>query len=282
VIIFIDGDNGKVTIEEAPLEELNTHLLIRQLMPMYAADEKEMRGISIISAGEAASYVAMSALNISYFDTRRNEVKIKQAARGGIGRVFRDKGIKAVIVKYSNLGPNSNGCADIELVRKAGRRINKEIADFDTVQNDMGNTGTPYLVDIMSKFDLLPIENFRFGQSDKASQIGGEIWRSKFDHTAPDGCWFGCTLGCAHGVPHFHLRTGPYKGEIVFVDGPEYETIGALGTNNGIFDPDDILEMNFYCDTYGIDTISCGNSIAFAMECYEYGVLDQKKTGGWN
>lgn len=280
VIIFIDGDTGNITVEEAPLEAVDTHRIIRQITPMYAADEKEMKGISIISAGEAANHVTMACLNVSYYDVRRKEIKIKQAARGGTGRVLRDKKIKAIVVKYTNLTPESNGAADIDLVRKAGKRINKEIAEFDSIQNDMGKTGTPYLVEIMSKFDLLPIENFRFGASPQASLIGGELWKEKFDHRGPDGCWYGCTLGCAHGVPHFHLRTGPYKGESVFVDGPEYETIGALATNNHIFDPADILEMNFYCDTYGIDTISCGNSIAFAMECYEYGILNKDRTGG--
>ena len=66
----------------------------------------------------------------------------------------------------------------------------------------------------------------------------------------------------------------------MLVDGPEYETLGAVGSNLSIFDPQDILEINFYADTYGIDTISLGNSIAFAMECYENGILDKEKTGG--
>ncbi len=69
-------------------------------------------------------------------------------------------------------------------------------------------------------------------------------------------------------------------GQAVLVDGPEYETLGGLGSNCGIFDPLDILELNFYADTYGIDTISLANSIAFAMECFEYGILDMQKTGG--
>ncbi|MBE0698438.1 MAG: aldehyde ferredoxin oxidoreductase C-terminal domain-containing protein, partial [Anaerolineaceae bacterium] len=88
------------------------------------------------------------------------------------------------------------------------------------------------------------------------------------------------TMSCAHSVPHYHLRTGPYQGQAVLVDGPEYETLGGVGSNCSIFNPQDILELNFYADTYGIDTISLGNSIAFAMECYEYGILDLHKTGG--
>ena len=166
------------------------------------------------------------------------------------------------------------------MVRKAGRRINKELAEFDKVQNNMSENGTPYLVEIMNKFDLLPIENFRFGSDPRSTQLAGEVWREKFDLSGPDGCWYGCTMACAHGIPHYHLQTGPYKGDSVFIDGPEYETIGAIGSNTGLFNPIQILEMNFYCDTYGIDTISCGNSMAFAMECYEYGILNKERTGG--
>lgn len=280
VIILIDGDEGRISIEDAPLEEINTHLINRQLTDMYSADEKGKKGITVVSAGEAADHAAICGLNISYYDQKKQEVRYKQAARGGAGRVFRDKKIKAIVVKYSSMSANSNGVHDMELIRKAGKRINKEISDFDEVQNDMGGTGTPYLVEIMSKFDLLPIQNFRFGSDPRASQIAGALWKQKYDRRGPDGCWYGCTLACAHGIPHFHLRTGPYKEQAVFVDGPEYETLGALGSNCDIFDPDDVLELNFYCDTYGIDTISCGNSIAFAMECYEYGILDKEKTGG--
>lgn len=280
VIVYIDGDEGVVRIEEAPLEAIDTHLIIEQLTDLFARDERDRRNISIISAGQAADHVAMCGLNISYYDPRRKAIRIKQAARGGSGRVLRDKRIKAIVVRYSETGGDSNGTADIELIRKAGKRINKEITDFDASQNDMRHTGTPYLVEIMNRFDLLPVQNFRYGADPQAHRVGGEIWKGLFDTTAPDGCWYGCTMSCAHSVPHYHLRTGPYQGEAVLVDGPEYETLGALASNLSIWDPQDVLEMNFYADTYGIDTISLGNAIAFAMECWEYGILDAEKTGG--
>ncbi len=73
VIVYIDGDSGKVTIEEAPLEEVNTHLLSRQLTEMYAKDEADMRSISVVSAGVAAEHVAMCGLNLSYYDPRRKK-----------------------------------------------------------------------------------------------------------------------------------------------------------------------------------------------------------------
>ena len=280
VIILIDGDNGMVTIESAPLEPVNTHLINRMITEMYSSSEREMRGISVISAGQAADYIPICGLNVSYYDPRRKEVRIKQAARGGAGRVLRDKKIKAIIVKYSSVSGDSNGSADMSIIRKAGQRINKEIIDFDGSQNDMRGTGTPYLVEIMNRFDLLPVQNFRFGADPDAHKIAGELWKKMFDHSGPDGCWYGCSMACAHGVSHYHLQTGPYKDQVVFVDGPEYETLGGLGSNCGIFDPAAILELNFYADTYGIDTISLGNSIAFAMECYEYGILNPDRTGG--
>ncbi len=281
VVIFIDGDRGIVTVEEAPLEALDTHVLNRQLTELYAGADGNKRAISVVSAGQAADHAPICGLNLSYYDPRRNEVRIKQAARGGSGRVLRDKKIKAVVVKFSDMvGGDNNGCADISLVRKAGQRINKEISMFDASQNDMRGTGTPYLVEIMNRFDLLPVENFRYGSNDQATEISGEVWTEQFDRRGPDGCWYGCTMSCAHAVSRYVLKTGPYKGQSVMVDGPEYETLGSVGSNLGIYDPRAILEINFYCDTYGIDTISFGNSVAFAMECYENGILTKEITSG--
>jgi len=280
VIVVIDGDSGLVKIEAAPMDPIDTHLINTELTNLFAKDEKDKRNISVISAGQAATHVPICGLNISYYDPKKKEVRYKQAARGGAGTVLRDKKIKAIVVRFSGLNADSNGVADMSLLRKAGSRINKEITDFDASQNDMRGTGTPYLVEIMNRFDLLPTHNFQYGSHSDAYKIAGDIWKQKFNHNGPDGCWYGCTMSCAHGVSHYHLRTGPYKGDPVFVDGPEYETLGGLGSNIGVFNPEDVLELNFYADTYGIDTISLGNSIAFVMECYDLGILDKEKTGG--
>jgi aldehyde:ferredoxin oxidoreductase len=280
VIIVIDGDEGRVTIEEAPLEALNTHLLSEQLTEMYAKGAHDRRSVSVVSAGQGADHVLFSSLNFSWYDPRRKRVRIKQAGRGGTGRVFRDKGLKAIVVRYSNMRGDSNHPADMSLIRRAGSRINREIAELDDKQNQMRRAGTPFLVEIMDHFDLLPVHNFRFGSHPDAHKIDSSVWKGKFAQGMPDGCWAGCTLSCAHAVDHFHLRTGPYAGEAVMVDGPEYETVAGLGSNIGNFDPAAVLELNFYCDTYGIDTISLANSIAFVMECYQEGILNKERTGG--
>jgi len=211
---------------------------------------------------------------------RRKSVRFKQAGRGGIGTVLRDKKIKALVVKYSGGKAVANNPADRKRIISVGTRINKEIRDYDAVQNRMRNTGTAFLVTIMNDYDLLPVHNFRFGAHPEAERLSREVWESKFTQGLPNGCWHGCTLSCSHAVDGYTVRTGPYKGQVVIVDGPEYETIAGCGSNCGIFDPDAILEINFYCDTYGLDTISFGTSTAFIMECYEAGILNQEITGG--
>ena len=280
VIIFIDGDRGKITIEAAPLEGVDSHLLGNTLTDMYADDEKGKRGISVLSAGQAAEHIRYALINSTWYDVRRKEIRLKQAGRGGAGRVFRDKKIKAIVVRFSGMRGDLNGVADMDLIRKAGRRINKEITDLDDEQNQMRKVGTANIVEIMDHFDLLPTHNFRYGSHPDTHKIDSSVWKAQFTQGLPDGCWLGCTMSCSHGVDGFPVKTGPYAGDNVLVDGPEYENAAGLGSNIGNFDPQILLELNFYCDTYGIDTISFANCCAFAMECYEEGFLTTEHTGG--
>jgi aldehyde:ferredoxin oxidoreductase len=281
VIIVIDGDIGRVTVEEAPLEALDTHILNRQLTEMYALDERDMRNISVVSAGQAADHVPMCGLNISYYDPRRKEVRIKQAARGGAGRVLRDKRIKAIVVRYADTGGDSNGVANMELIRAAGKRINSEISRFDASQNDMRGTGTPYLIEIMNKFDLLPVQNFRFGADSQAHQIAGEIFKEQCTiRTARMAAGMAARCRARMVFPTFIYRLGLIRDRRYLWMVRSMKTWERWHQICGIFDPQAALELNFYCDTYGIDTISAGNSIAFAMECYENGILTPDITGG--
>ena len=280
VVIFIDGDTGRVSIETAPLEHVDSHLLGAHLTRMYAEDEKSQRNISVMSAGDAAEHIRYAIINSTWYDMRRKEVRLKQAGRGGTGRVFRDKNIKGLVVRYSSVSGKSNGPADVELLRKAGKRFNREMSELDEVQNNMRKVGTSNIVEIMDHFDLLPVHNFRFGSHSDTHKIDSKVWNDQFTQGVPDGCWLGCTMSCSHGVDAFPVKTGPYARTNVLVDGPEYENAAGLGANIGNFDPQLVLELNFYCDTYGIDTISFANCAAFAMECYEEGIITKEDTGG--
>jgi aldehyde:ferredoxin oxidoreductase len=280
VIIFIDGDNGKVTIERDSLEAVDAHLIGNVLTERFGGDEKGKRGISVLSAGQGAEHTRIAMINSTWYDVRRKEARFKQAGRGGTGRVLRDKKIKAIVIKFTDMGGDLNGVADMPLIRKAGQRINKEITELDDKQNQMRKVGTANIVDVMDHFDLLPTHNFRYGSHPETYKIDSKVWKEAFTQGVPDGCWLGCTMSCSHGVDKFPLKTGPYAGQCVTVDGPEYENAAGLGSNIGNFDPQKVLELNFYCDTYGIDTISVANCIAFAMECYETGLITKEHTGG--
>ena len=280
VVVVIDGNKGCVTIETAPEESVNTHLVGEELTAMFARDEKDKRNISVVSAGAGSEHTRIGCLNFSWYDPRRRAVRVKQAGRGGVGTVFRDKKIKALVVRFAGMRGDTNHPADIERMRPYGQRINKEIVELDDLQCRMRSVGTGNLTEIMNDYDLLPVHNFRYGAHADTDKIDSTVWEEWFTQGLPDGCWYGCTMSCSHSVDGYELKTGPYAGQKVMVDGPEYETIAGCGSNLGIFEPWAIVEQNFYCDTYGIDTISFATATAFAMECYEMGLIDDEATGG--
>jgi aldehyde:ferredoxin oxidoreductase len=280
VIIMIDGINSRITIEEAPSETIDSHILAEELTEMYANDEKDKMNVAVVSAGMAAENSLIGMLNFSFYDPRRKVCRLKQAGRGGIGTVLRDKKIKALVCKYSGVKGNLNNVVDLKAIAERGQRFNKEIRELDDKQCEMRTKGTAHLVEVMNDYDLLPTHNFKFGSHEKAGGLHSEIWKSKFTQGLPDGCWIGCTMACAKAVDNFELKTGPYKGTKVTVDGPEYETAGSLGSCIGVWEADHVIECNFYCDTYGICTITYGTLTAFIMECYENGILNKERTGG--
>jgi aldehyde:ferredoxin oxidoreductase len=280
VIIYIDGDKGIVQILSAPEEEINSHILAEELIKEFADGPDKYQFVSVVSSGKAAENVLITCLNFSFWDKRRKVARLKQAGRGGTGSVFRHKKIKALVVKYSGLKVDSNNPEDAETLRMTGLKLHKEIEAGDATQNRMRQVGTAHLMEIMNDYDLLPIRNFKYGQSPEAEGLHSREFKNLFTQGMPDGCWYGCSLSCCKGVDNFEPRTGPYKGQKVCVDGPEYETAAGCGSNIGVFNARDVVEINFYCDTYGVDTISFGTSTAFAMECYENGILNKERTGG--
>jgi len=279
VVIFIDGIDEKIQIFTTSGLPDDSYTL-SAILTEHFSDGKP-RNISVVSTGQGAKNTRMGCLNFTWYDLKRKRARYKQAGRGGIGGVFADKGIKAIVARWDTVTTKTNNPANANTLKEVGRKHSKEVVELDPKQNQMAQIGTTHLVPIMNDFDLLPTHNFQYGRHTEADNIGQEVFRRIFD-PGYDGCWMGCTLACSHGVKDFVPLTGPYKGTKVFVDGPEYETIAGCGSNLGIFDPHTIIEMNFYCDTYGLDTISVGTSTAFAMECFEMGLINETHTHGMN
>ncbi len=249
---------------------------------IFSDNEEDKKSIATVSAGIASENSFYGCLNFSFYDRRRKVARLKQAGRGGLGTLLRHKKVKALVCKFSGMNANNNNVDDIESIKKVSAKYHREMYDLDDEQCDMRHVGTAHLVEIMDDYDLLPTHNYQYGKNPKTPAISSHVWREMFTQGIPDSCWYGCTMQCAKCVDRFKLRTGPYKDDIVSIDGPEYETAAAFGANMGIFDPHFIVEANFYCDTYGIDTISWGTCMAFVMECYENGIINKEITGGYD
>ncbi|MEI8204442.1 MAG: aldehyde ferredoxin oxidoreductase C-terminal domain-containing protein [Bacteroidota bacterium] len=280
VIVFIDGVNGKVEIFDAENLPIDSHVLAEELHEVFSNDEKDKMNVSVVSAGTAADHSLIGMLNFTFYDVKRKVVRLKQAGRGGIGTVLRDKKILAVVAKVAGVKGNMNNVVDMAPIMERGKRFNKEMRELDDSQCQMRKIGTAHLTHIMNDYDLFPTNNFKFGSHPDAINVHADVYKARFTQNVPDGCWIGCNMSCAKGVDNYLLRTGPYKDTRVIVDGPEYETAASLGSCAGIFDPDFTIEANFYCDTYGICTISWGTILGFVMECYENGILNDERTGG--
>ncbi|TSA30014.1 MAG: aldehyde:ferredoxin oxidoreductase [Bacteroidetes bacterium] len=284
ILILFDEAREVIEFYEAGDLPSDSHVLAEELHEMLAdpENEKDKYNVSVVSSGTAAEHSLIGMLNFSFYDIKRKKVRLKQAGRGGIGTVLRDKKIKAVVAYVKPIGGNRNNVVDLEPVKERGRTFNKEMRELDDSQNEMRKKGTAHLTNIMNDYDLLPVNNFKYGSHKDAGNIHGDVWMSYFTQNIPDGCWVGCNMACAKGVDNYLIRTGPYAGQRVIVDGPEYETTSSLGSVAGIFNPDFTIEANFYCDTYGICTITWGTILGFMMECYENGILNTERTGGLN
>ena len=260
VLIVMDGNKGHISIEEAGDLPEDLHLLAELLTERYAENEDDKRNVSVVCTGSAAEHTLVGMLNFSFYDQRRKVTRFKQAGRGGIGTIFRNKRIRALVVKFSGVKGNLNNPADLSTINRVGVKMHKQIHDLDDRQNGMRKIGTANTIMVMSQYDLLPTRNFQTGGDPEAYKISPEVFiRDWLTQGIHDGCWYGCTLSCAKTSDDFLLLTGPYAGTRVTVDGPEYENAAGLGANWGIFDPQHVLEANFYCDTYGLDIISVCN-----------------------
>jgi aldehyde:ferredoxin oxidoreductase len=192
---------------------------------------------------------------------------------------MRHKGLKGIIVRSSLSRVKANNPLDKEGVREAGSSLKKVISQMDTQQLHLSSWGTAILVEYMNKFHILPVDNFQYGNHPDASATFADVFLDRyFSKDLPDGCYLGCNLACAKGAEDVTLTRGPRAGRKVNIDGPEYETIGAV-TCMGIFDPHFVMEYNFYCDEYGLDTISMGVTTGFLMECVQRGYLSADEVG---
>ena len=189
----------------------------------------------------------------------------RQAGRAGVGTVMGAKRLKAIAVR----GTKSIPVADLDEYRRISRQMYDACRASEAWESwaRLGTSGVNMWSDEVGSF---PTRNFQSGAFEKAEGLAGELMRERIVVTDKACC--GCSSPCG--------KWSHSKKHGIRVEGPEYETAALLGANVALSDIEDVAYANYLCDEYGLDTISAGNAIAFAMECFEKGIITTEETDG--
>ncbi len=189
--------------------------------------------------------------------------------RTGMGLVMASKNLKAVVAR----GTKKVQIADpkaLAALNKSGPKILPDNPDMPGLAAE----GTATVVVFQNTIGSLPTHNYNEGQFQHCEDIGG----SRMVETIlkeRDTC-YACVVRCKRVV---EIKEGAYKVDPKY-GGPEYETLGTFGSYCDISDLAAVSKANQICNEYGVDTIAAGATIAFAMECYEKGIITKEQTGG--
>ncbi len=243
-------DNGQVEVRPA------THLwgksITRTTDDIAQQFGREWQSLVIGHPGEMRSNIA-SIFN----DTRA-------LARGGVGAVMGSKNLKAIVAH----GTGTVTVADRPRFDRALQLANRAIRMSSAITR-MTQEGTANILEIVNYLGALPTRNFQQGHFERAGEITGEAWRAK--SWQRNYACFGCPIACSK-VTH------PVDGRLL--EGPEYETIYAFGSNCALSDHDVIIRMSLLCDEHGIDTMSAGGIVAFVTELFEKGLIAGRELDG--
>ena len=213
--------------------------------------------ISFALCGPVGEYLGLMA-GISFADTDGRPSRL--AARGGVGAVMGSKKVKAIIVDTHKMPPFHDRQKVMGAVREYGAKLGKEPAI-----DNFKRLGTAMVADLTNYIGGLPVRNFSAGrmveEKDGPFKLGGayirELNLSRGGRTAHD-CMPGCMIECSN--VYFDD-----KGKEM-VSPLEYETLGLVGSNCGLGDPDDVARLNAVANDLGIDTIELGATLGVLME----------------
>jgi aldehyde:ferredoxin oxidoreductase len=189
--------------------------------------------------------------------------------RTGMGLVMASKNLKAVVVRGKKKVQLANQKALTELNRIGPKAI-PENGDMD----GLAKFGTAVVVLFNNTLGTLPTRNYNEGQFEGCEPISGEKMAETILKER-DTC-YACVVRCKRVV---EVKEGAHRADPRY-GGPEYETLGTFGSYCAIDDLAAVSMANQICNEYGVDTIACGATIAFAMECYEKEIISGEQTGG--
>ncbi len=251
------------------LSILDDETEIRDATPLWGEDTADVQAALRAEWGDEQLRVAQcgpSGEKLVRFACVIHDVN-RAAGRCGLGAVMGSKNLKAIAVR----GHGQLELADGKAVRRLGRWLREEgIGGWVAGLREDGTAGGLMGLDASGG---LPTRNFQEGTFEGASKISGETMTQTI-LVGRDNC-FACPVNCKRKVQ----TSGSFVVEPVY-GGPEYETVAAFGSCCGIDDLEAIAYANQLCNAYGLDTISTGVVIAWAMECFERGLLTREDTAG--
>lgn len=195
----------------------------------------------------------------------------RAAGRTGLGTVMGSKNVKAIAASGA-LGLEAHDMdAYLEANEEELAKVNDEL--WESSIASLRKYGTTDLVAMINEIGRLPTKNHWTGFYEDADDIGPEVIANKY-RINQEAC-YGCGIGCKYV---FRVKEGRFsRGP---TGGPEYETLMAFGSNCLNNDIESIFHLGTRCDLLGMDTISAGKTIGFAMELWEKGIIDEEDTGG--
>ena len=192
----------------------------------------------------------------------------RHAGRAGPGAVMGSKNLKAIAIT----GSGNVSIHDSERFRIRTREVLKKIQENDFVPIRR-QYGTPYWVKPINDWGFIPTRNYQEGNFEHGDAISAETMQKRI--VDGSGACYNCVIACWNKSS---IKSGDHKG--VSLVGPEYETLALMGSNLGVGKIEDVAYLNERCNELGMDTISLGGVLGFAIEAYEKGVISDEDLKG--
>jgi len=192
----------------------------------------------------------------------------RHAGRCGTGAVMGSKNLKAIALKGTGKVPLDKPSE----FKGKSKEVLKQIQENDFVPKRR-KFGTPYWVDLINTEGFIPTYNYQEGNFEHGERINAESMQKNI--VDKGGACFNCVIACWN---RSSIKSGPFKG--VSLVGPEYETIALMGSNLGMQSIEDVAYVNSRCNELGMDSISLGGVLGFAIEAYERGVISINNLNG--
>lgn len=258
-MIILEGKAEKpvyIAIEDDKIEIKEAGHLWGKLVSETTDELKKEHGekVRVLCIGPAGEKLSRIAAVINDYD--------RAAGRSGVGAVMGSKNLKAIVVR----GTKAVKLYDEEKVKDVVASKIKMLRENGVTGQGLPTYGTAVLVNIINEHGIFPVANFQRAYTENADDISGETMTR--DILVRKNPCYRCPIACGRWV---RLKDGKEVG------GPEYETLWAFGADCDVYDINAVAEANFWCNEYGLDTISTGTTIAAAMELYEKGYVKDEE-----